>query len=215
MSEPDPVIYTISGWKRLLLWPLGLLLRAWGATLRFEISAADRAAFERSDRPIAFVLWHNRLFLSPQFYRRFRGGRPVYGLVSASKDGAWLAALYSTVGMGAVRGSSSRLGREGAEGLVEALRAGHDVGITPDGPLGPCYKLKPGALVVARRAEAPILIVGAQFFSAWRLRSWDRFYVPRPFSRIRVHCEEISADAAGDGDPADRIAARLREINPD
>jgi lysophospholipid acyltransferase (LPLAT)-like uncharacterized protein len=69
--------------------------------------------------------------------------------------------------------------------------------------------------VVARRAEAPILIVGAQFFSAWRLRSWDGFYVPRPFSRIRVRCEEISADAAGDGDPADRIAARLREINPD
>jgi hypothetical protein len=215
MSEPAPAVYSISGWKRLLLWPLGLLLRAWGASLRLEIPEADRAAFERKDRPIAFVLWHNRLFLSPEFYRRFRGGRPVYGLVSASKDGAWLAALYSTVGMRAVRGSSSRFGREAAEGLVEVLRAGHDVGITPDGPRGPCYKMKPGALVVARRAEAPILIVGVQFFAAWRLRSWDGFYVPHPFSRIRVRCEEISVDDADGGDSTERIAARLREINPD
>jgi hypothetical protein len=214
MSEPAPVVHTISGWRRLLLWPLGLLLRAWSRSLRFEISDADRTAFERKDRPLAFVLWHNRLFLSPECFRRYRSGRPVYGLVSASKDGAWLAALYSTVGIRAVRGSSRRLGREGAEGLVEALRAGNDVGITPDGPRGPRYQMKPGALIVARRAEAPILIVGAQFFGAWRLRSWDGFYVPRPFSKIRVHCEEISADA-DDGDPTGRIAARLREINPD
>ena len=215
MSDPEPVVYTISGWRRLLLWPLGLLLRAWGGTLRFEISGRDRTVFERKDRPVAFVLWHNRLFLTPEFYRRYRVGRPIYGLVSASPDGAWLAALFSTVGMRAVRGSSSRLGREAAEGMVEVLRAGHDVGITPDGPRGPCYKMKPGALVVTRRTETPILIVGAQFSSAWRMRSWDGFYVPRPFSRIRVRCEEISADAAAQAGSADRIAARLREINPD
>ena len=215
MSDPEPVVYTISGWRRLLLWPLGLLLRAWGGTLRFEISGQDRTVFERKDRSVAFVLWHNRLFLTPEFYRRYRVGRPIYGLVSASPDGAWLAALFSTVGMRAIRGSSSRLGREAAEGMVEVLRAGHDVGITPDGPRGPCYKMKPGALVVTRRTETPILIVGAQFSSAWRMRSWDGFYVPRPFSRIRVRCEEISADAAAQAGSADRIAARLREINPD
>jgi hypothetical protein len=139
----------------------------------------------------------------------------MYGLVSASPDGAWLAALFSTVGMGAVRGSSSRFGREAAEGMVEVLRAGHDAAITPDGPRGPCYRLKPGALVVARRTGTPILIIGAQFTAAWRLRSWDRFYVPRPFSRIRVRCEEVSPDVAAKPDSAERIAARLCEINPD
>ncbi len=215
MSDPEPLVYTISGWRRLLVWPLGLLLRAWGSTLRFDISERERAVFERKDRPVAFVLWHNRLFLTPEFYRRYRIGRPIYGLVSASPDGAWLAALFSTVGMRAVRGSSSRLGREAAEGMVEVLRAGHDVGITPDGPRGPCYRLKPGALVVTRRTETPILIVGAQFSAAWRLRSWDRFYVPRPFSRIRVRCEEVSPDAAARPDSPERIAIRLREINPD
>jgi lysophospholipid acyltransferase (LPLAT)-like uncharacterized protein len=215
MADPETVVYSISGWRRLLLWPLGLLLRAWGGTLRFEISGPDRTVFEKKDRPVAFVLWHNRLFLTPEFYRRYRVGRPIYGLVSASRDGAWLAAMFSTVGMRAVRGSSSRLGREAAGGLVEVLRAGHDVGITPDGPRGPCYTLKPGALVVARRTGTPILIIGAQFSAAWRLRSWDGFYVPRPFSTIRVRCEEMPADATADGDSLDRIAARLREINPD
>jgi hypothetical protein len=215
MSDPEPLVYTISGWRRLLVWPLGLLLRAWGSTLRFDISEQDRAIFERKDRSVAFLVWHNRLFLGPEFYRRYRTGRPMYGLVSASPDGAWLAALFSTVGMGAVRGSSSRFGREAAEGMVEVLRAGHDAAITPDGPRGPCYRLKPGALVVARRTGTPILIIGAQFTAAWRLRSWDRFYVPRPFSRIRVRCEEVSPDVAAKPDSAERIAARLCEINPD
>jgi hypothetical protein len=215
MSDPEPLVYTISGWRRLLVWPLGLLLRAWGSTLRFDISEQDRAIFERKDRSVAFLVWHNRLFLGPEFYRRYRTGRPMYGLVSASPDGAWLAAFFSTVGMGAVRGSSSRFGREAAEGMVEVLRAGHDAAITPDGPRGPCYRLKPGALVVARRTGTPILIIGAQFTAAWRLRSWDRFYVPRPFSRIRVRCEEVSPDVAAKPDSAERIAARLCEINPD
>jgi lysophospholipid acyltransferase (LPLAT)-like uncharacterized protein len=214
-SPTTPLINEISGWRKLLLWPLGLLLRVWGGTLRVHIPDRDRATFERRDRPVAFVLWHNRLFLAPTLYRRFRGGRPIYGLVSASKDGAWLAALFSTVGMGAVRGSSSRFGREAAEALVETLRSGRDVGITPDGPRGPCYQFKPGALVVTKRTQTPMLIVGMRFHAAWRLASWDRFYVPRPFSKISVRCEEAPTEADDEQEAAIRIAARLRELNPD
>ena len=65
-------------------------------------------------------------------------------------------------GVGTVRGSSSRLGREAATTLVETLRAGHDIGLTPDGPRGPRYELKPGGLIVARRTRAPLLLIGGR-----------------------------------------------------
>jgi lysophospholipid acyltransferase (LPLAT)-like uncharacterized protein len=208
--------HTISGWRLALLWPLVLVVRLWWRTLRLEIDPEERRTFETNTGPVAFVLWHNRLFLVPEFYRRYRGGRPVYGLVSASRDGAWLAALFRLVGMGAVRGSSSQRAREAATAMVAVLRAGHDIGITPDGPRGPCYDFKPGALIVTRHAGAPMLLLGVEFSSAWRLRSWDRFYLPRPFSRARVRCVRAEPDAGADrAAAAAAVAARLRELNPD
>ncbi len=200
----------------MVLWPFGLLLRAWGMSLRFDLSEEDRRNYMKNDVPVAIVLWHNRLFLSAEIVRRFRVGRPAYALVSASQDGAWLTAFFSLAGLRTVRGSSSRLGREAASALVDTLRAGHDIGVTPDGPRGPCYEVKPGAVIVARRTRAPLLLVGAEFESAWQLRSWDRFYVPKPFSRVRMRCEIVPVEALADRDAAvQQLQARLLALNPD
>jgi lysophospholipid acyltransferase (LPLAT)-like uncharacterized protein len=208
--------HRISGWRRLVLWPLGFIARQWGRSLRFQIAPEHERVAAKDDEPLTFVLWHNRLFLTAEIHRRYRRHRPVYGLVSASKDGAWLEAFFSLVGMHAVRGSSSRLGRESATALVGALRAGNDVGITPDGPRGPCYDLKPGALIVTRRTGTPIILVGGRFDSAWRLRSWDKFYLPKPFSRVHLSFELVPAPTEADRDEAAQaLAARLRQMNPD
>ncbi|HWA09064.1 MAG TPA: lysophospholipid acyltransferase family protein [Opitutaceae bacterium] len=200
-----------------MLWPLAFLLQLWGRSLRFELSEEDRRNIVRRDQPMAVVLWHNRLFLVAEIFRRYRSDRPIHALVSASRDGAWLHAFLSIIGIRTVRGSSHRFGREAAMALVDALRAGHDIGITPDGPRGPCYELKPGGLIVARRTQAPLLLIGGRFPSAWRLRSWDRFYLPRPFSRVQVRCEYVpAAEIAGDRDEAiARLSARLMAISPD
>jgi lysophospholipid acyltransferase (LPLAT)-like uncharacterized protein len=209
-------VHEISGWRRAILWPLALLLKLWGRSLRFELSPEDLAAYTKKDEPVAIILWHNRLFLAAEIVRRFRVDRPAYALVSASQDGAWLTAFFSLVGMRAARGSSSRLGREAATALVEVMRAGHDVGITPDGPRGPCYELKPGAVIVPRRTGAPLLLVGAEFHAAWRLRSWDGFHVPWPFSRVRMRCEVVANDQLADRDAAlVHLQTRLLAINPD
>ncbi len=209
-------MHEISGWRRALLWPLALLMKLWGRSLRFEIEPADLARYQKKDEPVAIILWHNRLFLAAEIVRRYRQERQAYALVSASQDGAWLTAFFSLVGMRAARGSSSRLGREAATALVEVMRAGHDVGITPDGPRGPCYELKPGAVIVPRRTGAPVLLVGGEFFSAWRLRSWDGFYVPRPFSRVRMRCELVANEQLADRDAAlAHLRERLLAINPD
>jgi len=181
-----------------------------------EIGEEDRRCLEKSDEPVAFVLWHNRLFITAEIVRRFRKGRPMYALVSASRDGAWLEAFFSAAGMHTVRGSSSRLGREAVTALVGELRAGNDVGITPDGPRGPVYELKPGALIVARRAQSPVMLFGAEFKSAWRLDSWDGFYLPKPFSRVRLRCVKIAAAELSDREEAARgLCARLIKLNPD
>ena len=215
-TAPADLVHEISGWRRGLLWPLGLLIRLWGMSLRFELSPAGFQAYTKRDEPVAMVLWHNRLFLAAEIVRRFRGGRPAYALVSASQDGAWLTAFFSLAGMRTVRGSSSRLGREAASALVEVLRAGHDIGITPDGPRGPCYDLKPGTVIVTRRTRSPMLIIGAEFESAWRLRSWDRFYLPKPFSRVRMHCEVLPAERMADRETGTRLLHdRLLALNPD
>jgi len=216
-QEPTEPVHQISGWRRALLWPLGALVRLWGRTLRFEVGEEDLRHLRKIDEPVAFVLWHNRLFVTPEVWRRYRQGRPLYALVSASQDGAWLTAFFSLVGLSAVRGSSSRLGREAATALVGVLRAGHDVGITPDGPRGPRYELKPGALIVARRTQTPLLLLGAEFRSAWQLRrAWDHFYLPKPFSRVRLHCDYVPASALAEAKTAAAtLEARLREISAD
>jgi lysophospholipid acyltransferase (LPLAT)-like uncharacterized protein len=210
-------VHAIGGWRRVALWSFACLMRLWGRTLRLELSDEDRRAITHRDEPVAIVLWHNRLFLSAEIFRRFRQGRPAYALVSASRDGAWLDAFFSAVGMHTVRGSSNKLGREAVSGLVDVLRAGHDIGITPDGPRGPCYDLKPGGLIVARRTHVPLLLIGGEFASAWRLKSWDRFYLPKPFSRVRLRCEYVpNSEIAGDRDDAmARLKVRLLAINRD
>jgi lysophospholipid acyltransferase (LPLAT)-like uncharacterized protein len=212
----DRTVYDVTGWRRALLWPLAILVRLWGMTLRFETTPDDLRNYTKKDVPVALVLWHNRLFLAAEIVRRFRQGRPAYALVSASRDGAWLAAFFSLVGMRTARGSSSRLGREAASTLVEVQREGHDIGITPDGPRGPCYEIKPGAVIVPRRTGAPLLLIGGEFTAAWRLNSWDRFYLPLPFSRVRMRCELVENRELADRDAAvARIQARLLALNPD
>lgn len=218
MSIParKPQIHGLRGWRASALWPLGLLMRVWGRSLHLEGSPEAMRNLAKIDEPVAFTLWHNRLFITAEIFRRYRQGRPIYGLVSPSKDGAWLEAFFSLVGIRAVRGSSHKLGREAVSALVDVMKAGNDIGITPDGPRGPIYEFKAGGLIVARRVQAPLLLLGCSYESSWQLRSWDRFHLPRPFSRVRVYCAEVRPDELGDREAsALALQARLIQMSPD
>ena len=94
--------------------------------------------------------------------------------------------------------------------LARLLRSGYDVGITPDGSRGPCYEAKPGALLLAKVSKSPILLLSFEFGSAWRLNSWDRFYAPKPFSRIVVRGKKISPEELFD-DRTPNEAAKVVE----
>jgi lysophospholipid acyltransferase (LPLAT)-like uncharacterized protein len=177
----------IEGWRARWLIAFGFrMLDWWARTLRYEI--VDRSNLTSTPVTENYVgaLWHNRLLLISYVLKRFAPHRPGAGLISASRDGDLIAPLVERFGFQAVRGSSSRLGATGMLELVGILAAGRDVLLTPDGPRGPVYELGPGIILLAQKSGAPIQPINLEFSSCWRLNSWDRFILPRPFSKVRV-----------------------------
>lgn len=137
--------------------------------------------------PIIFCVWHNRLALSMVAYSRFANNFwPSSGLaamISASKDGGFLAEVLNKFGVQAVRGSSSRRGRQALLESTTWLEKNYHVAITPDGPRGPRYKFQDGALALAQVTGAPIVPVAIRIRGKISLRSWDRFQFPLPFAK--------------------------------
>jgi lysophospholipid acyltransferase (LPLAT)-like uncharacterized protein len=130
-------------------------------------------------------------------------------LTSAHRDGEIIARVAEAFGYGTFRGSTSRgsTARGGTRALLEivaALRQGRAIGVTPDGPRGPRHVFSSGALVAAHRAGVPVVGVVAHVDRAWRLRSWDRFAIPKPFARLVI---AYSAPTPVTGDrPSDAAA---------
>jgi len=162
------------------------LLQLWVRTLRYEIDDRAGVIGKPVDQNYIGALWHNRLLIFPFVLRRFFSNRRGAALISASRDGDLLADAIARFGFDVVRGSSSRLGASAILRLTNVLASGRDVVITPDGPRGPAYELGPGIIFLAQKSGAAVLPVNMEYSSCWRLKSWDRFVLPRPFARIRV-----------------------------
>lgn len=174
--------------SRLAGYLAGYVMKLWGLTLRYEINGKPGVtAPEIAPAPVIFALWHNRIFTMPPIWRSTGGkGRKSVVLTSASKDGTTLATAMSMFGLGAIRGSSSRRAVSALIGMKKALREGLDVCVTPDGPKGPRYGVQPGVIKIAQATGAEIIPIHIRYSSAWRLKTWDRFVIPKPFSRVSV-----------------------------
>lgn len=165
--------------------PLYALYNAWCATLRYDVAGRDAVdALWHARTPMVFALWHDELF--PLMH--VRRDLEIVTVVSQSRDGEYLAQVLQRLGLRTARGSSSR---GGVKALISAARQMRKEGlcgcVTLDGPRGPRHKVKPGAIFLAQRAQAPIVpmrifMERAKVFE----RAWDRFQLPLPFSRVRV-----------------------------
>jgi lysophospholipid acyltransferase (LPLAT)-like uncharacterized protein len=125
------------------------------------------------------AFWHGQLLLMPFLYP----GQPVTILISQHRDGEYIARIASQLGFQVIRGSATRRGTQALRELMESLRAGRHVVITPDGPKGPRREAKPGVVELARLSGMPIIPVAFAAARAWIFRrSWDQFFVPRPGS---------------------------------
>lgn len=129
-----------------------------------------------------FTLWHGQML--PILWQHRDQGIAI--LISEHRDGEIIAQVAARLGCRSIRGSTSRGGSRALLALARELEDGRDAAITPDGPRGPARSFAPGALVAAQRSGKPLLLVGVHAASAWTLRSWDGFIIPKPFSRVTV-----------------------------
>ena len=205
---------------KLLLAPLGILYRFWTMTIRLSYSdKQERDRICQTNEAVTIILWHNRLFLAGEWHKRFRKKRTCYGLISGSRDGAWLETFYGWAGIRAIRGSRNRRGSQATRELIRAVKNGNDAGVTPDGSRGPKYQAKTGAIFVARASKSPIVLLSFTYSWCIRLKSWDQFVIPLPFSKVEVKTrlltyEELFAD--NNNDKVTRIVeSSLLEITHD
>ena len=186
--------------KRLLIRAADLvlfvLINLIGRTVRFEVTG--RKNWETASRdgclPI-LAFWHSQVFLATYYFRR----RRIVVMTSQSFDGEYIARFIQRFGYGAVRGSSTRGGVGALVEMARLMRAGCPTGFTIDGPKGPRYVAKMGAVLLAKKTGQPILPFSITASSFWSARkSWDQFQVPRPFARALLEIAEpihVSADA--------------------
>lgn len=164
---------------RLTGFLLHWLIRIICSTVKFEVVGLEN---HTETEPLIYCFWHNRIPTATYFWRR----RGIVVMSSQSFDSEYIARFIQRFGYGTAKGSSTRGARAGLIQMIRAVRAGKSAAFTVDGPRGPIYVAKPGALLLAAKANAAILPFSISLNRCWRLKSWDRIEIPKPFARAVV-----------------------------
>ncbi|MDX8401704.1 MAG: lysophospholipid acyltransferase family protein [Mariprofundaceae bacterium] len=179
------------GWRErfgigLAAWLIYLIYRLLCLTVRWEY--VGERYDPRATRPFVLGFWHARILMLPYMFR----GWPGALLISEHRDGEMIARAAKLMGLDSVRGSSTRGGGRALLALIRLARKGLPVAVTPDGPTGPAEVVKPGVVQLARKSGLPFRSACYATERHWRLGTWDRFYVPKPFTRgVFVLGEEV------------------------
>ena len=182
------------------------IVRAICVTLKFEVKGWEH----HTDRePLVYCFWHNRIPIATYFWRH----RGIVVMSSRSFDSEYIARFIQRFGYGAAKGSSTRGALAGLIQMIRAVRSGKSAAFTVDGPRGPIYEAKPGALLLAKKTGAAILPFSISLDRCWRLPSWDRIEIPKPFARAFVVIGEriYVKDADDEAGRFQRALDELRE----
>jgi len=191
---------------RLIIWSVTALIWLLIRTVRWQFSGSN-ARPENLQCIVSF--WHARLLMTPLLVGKWAGP----GIVSHHKDGELITRIFMNFGFTAARGSSSKGGARALLKLIRLTQEGASPGITPDGPRGPAQQVKPGVAQLAIKAKLPVLPVCYATSNFWRLSSWDRFYIPKPFSKgITIFGEPLFAE---NNEPVDSFTQRIQQAMDD
>lgn len=185
-------------------------LRFCRATMRLEYRGREVLDGLRRREPGNYILafWHSRFAMMPYVYP---GGK-ITVLSSLHRDSEYLARILLRFGLDLSKGSSTRGGTQGMRDILRKVRAGYDVGFTPDGPKGPRRRVKMGVVTTARLTGLPVVPVAFSAFPAGRLRSWDRTLLPRPFTRgLFLYGDPIVVPRGATGEEEERFRLALEE----
>ena len=157
-----------------------LLLRFY--RILISIKVEDTLNLQTYSKPVIFAFWHETILFLPFAAPRRRS---VDILISTHRDGRFASDIIKYFGLGTIGGSSNR---EPAKAFLSMLKkikqSKNDIGITPDGPKGPRRELKYGVVELAYLSKSPIIPIVCKTSSAWRVNSWDRMIIPKPFSKV-------------------------------
>ncbi|WP_320045232.1 lysophospholipid acyltransferase family protein [uncultured Desulfobacter sp.] len=160
------------------------LVRLLSATYRIKIVDLDHEQnILKAGGQLVYASWHQRFFPGITF---FSTRKPIAIMISQSRDGEMAARAVHIMGWRAVRGSSSRGGGQALETIKKLIEQGYKIGHIVDGPQGPFGRVKPGLIRIAQSADLPIVPTITSGQNRWVFNSWDRFMVPKPFSRVII-----------------------------
>ncbi|MDX8412822.1 MAG: lysophospholipid acyltransferase family protein [Mariprofundales bacterium] len=167
--------------QRFIHWLVPQLIRLiivlLAGSMRWRVVGDPFVAATSSQFLLCF--WHARMLMMPHAFRGWQGEM----LISEHRDGAFIADTMHLLHIKTVRGSTTRGGARALLKMIRAARKGGDIGITPDGPKGPREVVQAGTVQLAMKAQIPLRAVCYASDRQWRVKSWDRFYIPKPFSR--------------------------------
>jgi lysophospholipid acyltransferase (LPLAT)-like uncharacterized protein len=157
--------------------------------------------FENKNLPAIYAFWHGRMFAAPFL----KPNKKIYTIVSRHGDGELIALILRLFGVFSIRGSTNRNKGEHKKGFpaknrggayviresIKCLNEGNSIAITPDGPKGPCFKFKSNSLLIAKQTKTPIITLSFSASRFWVFKSWDKFILPKPFSKIKVKFGEV------------------------
>jgi lysophospholipid acyltransferase (LPLAT)-like uncharacterized protein len=198
-------------WQRvqlfLITWAGFLVIQLIGPTLRVAVSIEDGGPDSVEDHPMILAFWHSCIFPATYVWRNLQ----IRVMSSDSFDGEYTGRIIRRFGFVKVRGSSSRGAVRALLGMRRAVEEGATVAFTIDGPKGPRYVAKPGAVLVAKATGAPMVAFHIALENPWVLGTWDKSMIPKPFSRalMRVSTQIRVPEGIRDND-RDAFHAQLQ-----
>ncbi len=166
----------------VIYWLIRLYLKTIRLTVENEAAWLDHL---QHGGKVVLCTWHQQFFTAIGHFKTYAAYRPAL-MISKSRDGDVIAGIASRSGWLPVRGSSSKEGKEALEAVIHHLGTHSLAGHVVDGPRGPRGMVKPGLIKLAHRTGAAIVPFFVRAERAWHLKSWDRFIVPKPFSRVTL-----------------------------
>lgn len=142
------------------------------------------------DEPVIVALWHGEMLMVPFIYHRLRGRKDLIAMISEHKDGELVGKLFEYTGVGNIRGSSSKGAARVFLSAIKEIKNGKDIAITPDGPRGPRFSIADGIVALAQKTGCKVVGIRVKATKAWRLNSWDKFLIPKPFGTITYEVTE-------------------------
>lgn len=182
---------------------LGFVIRVLCKTVKYEIINKNYIdSLEKKNQHYVLGFWHGTM-LAPWYLHR---NQNFAAIVSQSKDGEVLSRLLTTWNYLIARGSSHRGGKDAMKMLLDFAAQKKSIAITPDGPTGPIHKMKPGAVITAKKSGIPLVLMGIGYNKYYQLNSWDKFRIPRFFSTAKIiYSEPVFIDGELDYDSTDVI----------